>query len=641
MENFGFIRVAAAIPELKVADCSFNREKMERLIQKAIEQEVQIVCFPELSVTGYTCGDLFFQQLLLEQAESEIACLIETFANSNIIFIVGAPVSVNGKLFNSALVCQAGKILGIVPKTYLPNHNEFSEKRWFVSAKDCKETTIKYSGQEVPFGANILFGDTSAVFAVEICEDLWVTSPPSSEHAVNGAQIIFNLSANNELAGKNDYWKSLIQQQSARCIAGYVYASAGYGESTTDVVFTGNGFIYENGYLLSSSKRFTFEEQLIISEIDVDRLRSDRQKNALFVPETANSYRKVNVEFSPIIYQSTLTRVIIPKPFLLAETVYKGRCEEIFSIQIGGLAKRLLHTKVNTAVIGVSGGLDSTLALLVTVKTFDKLKMPRKNIIGITMPGFGTTGRTYNNALSLMQSLGITIREISIVVACKQHFEDIGHDISVHDATFENTQARERTQILMDIANQTNGLVVGTGNLSELALGWATYNGDHISMYGVNSGVPKTLVRHLVKWAAETQVDEQSAAILLDIIDTPVSPELLPADSNGDISQKTEDIVGPYELHDFFLYYAVRFGFSPRKILFLAQNAFKDSYTDEIILKWMEVFFRRFFSQQFKRSCMPDGPKIGSVNLSPRGNWKMPSDASSALWLKEIENINP
>ena len=621
MENFGFIRVAAAIPELKVADCAFNREKIECLIQKAIEREVQIVCFPELSISGYTCGDLLGQQLLLEQVEEEVMNLLQKFANSDIIFIVGVPVRVQEQIIDAAFVCQSGKIAGII------------------SQKECKNSNVEYAGQIIPFGTDLLFGNFLAAFAIEIGSNLWGAIPSSSYHALNGAYIVFNLAANGESAGKYDYLKSLIQQQSSRCMAGYVYASAGYGESTTDAVFAGNAFIYENGKLLSETQRFLFEEQLIINEIDIDRLKSERQNNSLFVSETTDYYRKIELQFLPIIYQSALTRIINPKPFLPEETAYNERCEEIFSIQIGGLAKRLLHTQVNTAVIGVSGGLDSTLALLVAVKTFDKLGFPRKNIIGITMPGFGTTGRTYNNALSLMQSLGITIKEISIVAACKQHFEDIGHDMSVHDAVYENAQARERTQILMDVANQINGLVVGTGDLSELALGWATYNGDHISMYGVNAGVPKTLIRHLVKWVAEMQVDEKSATIIRDIIDTPVSPELLPADNNGDISQKTEDIVGPYELHDFFLYYTVRFGFPPRKIFFLAQNAFKDLYDDEIILKWMEVFFRRFFSQQFKRSCMPDGPKVGSVNLSPRGDWKMPSDASSALWIKEIDGL--
>ena len=469
INNLGFIRIAVAIPQLKIADCSFNKEKIERLVQKAIEKEVQIICFPELSITGYTCGDLFNQRLLSEQAESGIACLLSALASCDITFIIGAPILVNEKLFNTALVCQSGKILGAVPKTHLPCYNEFYEKRWFSSAKDCSETIIKYAGQEIPFGTNILFGDSSTSFAIEICEDLWVPSPPSSKHAVNGAHIIFNLSASNELTGKNDYRKSLIQQQSARCMVTYAYASSGCGESTTDVVFAGNGYIYENGNLLSSSKRFTFEEQLIINEVDIEKLKSDRQRKTTFVAETVDNYRKIQIDFSPIIYQSMLTRAIEPKPFLPAETMCEDRCEEIFSIQMFGLAKRFMHTQLNTAIIGISGGLDSTLALLVTVKTFDKLSLPRKNIIGITMPGFGTTGRTYNNALSLMQSLGITCKEISIVAACKQHFEDIGHDMSIHDTTFENSQARERTQILMDIANQLNGLVVGTGDLSELA----------------------------------------------------------------------------------------------------------------------------------------------------------------------------
>ena len=639
MENFGFIRVAAAIPELKVADCTFNREKIGHLIKKASKQEVQIVCFPELSITGYTCADLFNQQLLLEQAESEVALLLKDFEEYNIIFIIGVPALVNGKLYNTALACQSGKILGIVPKTYIPNYAEFYEGRWFESAGNCTETSVEYAGQIIPFGTNLLFGNNSAAFAIEICEDLWVPSPPSSTYAVNGAHIIFNLSASNELIGKNDYLKSLIQQQSARCIAGYVYASAGYGESTTDIVFAGNGLIYENGAPLAQSKRFLLEEQLIINEIDIERLQSDRQKQTTFTQGTTNNSRKINIEI-PAIYQPTIIRAINSKPFLPTETKRNESCEEIFSIQVGGLAKRMVHTQSKTAVIGVSGGLDSTLALLVIVKTFDKLNIPRENIIGVTMPGFGTTGRTYNNALSLMQSLGITTKEISIVAACKQHFEDIGHDISVHDVTFENAQARERTQILMDIANQSNGMVIGTGDLSELALGWATYNGDQMSMYGVNAGIPKTLVRYLVQWVAENLVDEKSALILSDIIETPVSPELLPADEKGDIAQKTEDIVGPYELHDFFLYYTIRFGFTPRKIFFLAQNAFKDLYPDEIILKWMETFFRRFFSQQFKRSCLPEGPRMGPVSLSPRGGWQMPSDVTGALWIRALDAIS-
>ena len=642
MNNFGFIRVAAAIPELKVADCGFNTKKIEQLVKQASDREVQVICFPELCITGYTCADLFNQRLLLELAETEITHLLTSTSDRNIIYIIGAPLRINGKLFNTALICQSGKIIGIVPKTYLPNENEFYELRWFSSAKDCSESSIAYAGQkEIPLGTNLLFGNETATFGIEICEDLWAPIPPSSIHSVSGAHIIFNLSASNELIGKNNYLHSLIKQQSARCLSGYVYASSGFGESTTDIVFTGNGLIYENGVALSESKRFLPEEQLIINEIDIERLQSDRQKQTSFtsICKKGSEYRKLNIDFPPVIYQSSLTRSVNPLPFVPPKTDYQEHCKEIFSIQIAGLAGRLRHTRSKTAIIGISGGLDSTLALLVTAKTFDLLNISRKNIIGITMPGFGTTGRTYNNALSLMESLGITIREISIVDACIQHFKDIGHDINIHDITFENAQARERTQILMDVANQMSGLVIGTGDLSELALGWATYAGDHISMYNVNASIPKTLVKYLVQWVAETQTDEKTSHILTDIVNTPVSPELLPADENGNIAQKTEDVVGPYELHDFFLYHMIRFGFTPSKILFLAQKAFGNTYEDTIILKWMEIFFRRFFSQQFKRSCMPDGPKVGSVSLSPRGDWRMPSDASSALWMKEIEEL--
>jgi len=642
MRNFGFIRVAVAIPELKVADCDFNSQKIEQLVRKANEQEVQVVCFPELSVTGYTCADLFSQQLLLEQAECEVERLLESLAACASIYLIGAPMRVADKLYNTAIVCQSGKILGIVPKSYIPNYSAFYEKRWFEPAKNCSQTTVEYAGQQlIPFGTNLLFTDNLVVFAIEIGEDLRVVSPPSVQHTTNSAHIIFNLSADSELVGTNEYIRSLICRQSACCVAGYVYASSGYGESTTDTVFAGNGLIYENGILLSESKRFSLEEQLIINEIDIERLQSGRQKSTSYVsiqPENPD-YRKIILEYFPVNYNSIFNRIINPFPFIPSETINNERCEEIFAIQSLGLVKRLKHTQLQHAVIGVSGGLDSALALLVTAKSFDALRLPRKNIIGITMPGFGTTGRTYNNALALMQVLGITIREISIVKACKQHFEDIGHDESIHDITYENAQARERSQILMDIANQTDALVIGTGNLSELALGWTTYNGDHISMYAVNSGVPKTLVRHLVKWIAETQVKEEQAGVLMSILETPVSPELLPIDISGNNSQKTEDIIGPYELHDFFLYYTIRFGFSPRKIFFLAQNAFKNTYSKELIIKWMKVFFSRFFSQQFKRSCMPDGPKIGSVNLSPRSDWKMPSDASSALWMQEIETF--
>ncbi|MDR1119654.1 MAG: NAD(+) synthase [Dysgonamonadaceae bacterium] len=624
--HHGFVRVAAAIPEVKVADSAFNAQEIIKLIRDAAECQVQIVCFPELCITAYTCGDLFHQQFLQDEAENALQQILSETKTLPVIGIVGLPVRCGNQLFDVAAVFQSGKILGVVPKSFLPNYSEFYEKRWFAAAGDTTVDSISLCGQQALFGTKILFGNTGFLFAVEICEDLWATIPPSSQHALNGAHIIFNLSASNELIAKNDYRQALIAQQSARCFAGYVYASSGWGESTTDLVFSGNASIAENGVILSEGERFCFNEQLIVNEIDIERLVSDRQRKMHGKAES-NTYRTVTT-CSPEVDRFSLTRSIDPHPFIPKDKQYAERCEEIFSIQTGGLAKRLLHTKARALVVGISGGLDSTLALLVCVKTCDKLHLDRKQIIGVTMPGFGTTKRTYNNAVQLIQSLGVTLREIDIKPACEQHFKDIGHDASVHDVVYENTQARERTQLLMDIANQQQGLVIGTGDLSELALGWATYNGDHISMYGVNSSIPKTLVRHLVRWVAQTQVDKQSEEILLDIIRTPVSPELLPANEQGQIAQKTEDLVGPYELHDFFLYYMIRFGFRPEKIFFLAQHAFNGTYDEETIRKWMDVFYRRFFSQQFKRSCMPDGPKVGSINLSPRGDWRMPSDTS-------------
>ena len=552
------------------------------------------------------------------------------------------PVVVNSTVINAAVVIQKGKILGVVPKTYLPNYKEFYEQRWFTSALQVSENSVRLCGQIVPMGNNLLFETAETTFGIEICEDLWATVPPSSSLALQGAEIIFNLSADDEGIGKHNYLCSLISQQSARCISGYVFSSSGFGESTTDVVFAGNGLIYENGYLLARSERFCLEEQLIINEIDVECIRAERRVNTTFAANKANCPGKEAIRISTEFVNSkdlNLTRTFNPHPFVPQGSELNSRCEEIFSIQIAGLAQRLLHTGAKTAVIGISGGLDSTLALLVCVKTFDKLGLSRKDILGITMPGFGTTDRTYHNAIDLMNSLGVSIREISIREACIQHFKDIGHDLNIHDVTYENSQARERTQILMDIANQTWGMVIGTGDLSELALGWATYNGDHMSMYGVNAGIPKTLVKHLVQWVAENGMDETSKATLLDIVDTPISPELIPADENGEIKQKTEDLVGPYELHDFFLYYFLRFGFRPSKIYFLAQTAFSGVYDDETIKKWLQTFFRRFFNQQFKRSCLPDGPKVGSISISPRGDWRMPSDASSAAWLKEIAEL--
>lgn len=640
--NYGFVKVAAAVPRVKVADCKFNSERLEGLITIAEGKGVQILTFPEMCITGYTCGDLFAQQLLLEQAEMALIQILNSTRQLDIISILGMPVVVNSTVINAAVVIQKGKILGVVPKTYLPNYKEFYEQRWFTSALQVSENSVRLCGQIVPMGNNLLFETAETTFGIEICEDLWATVPPSSSLALQGAEIIFNLSADDEGIGKHNYLCSLISQQSARCISGYVFSSSGFGESTTDVVFAGNGLIYENGYLLARSERFCMEEQLIINEIDVECIRAERRVNTTFAANKANCPGKEAVRISTEFVNSkdlNLTRTFNPHPFVPQGSELNSRCEEIFSIQIAGLAQRLLHTGAKTAVIGISGGLDSTLALLVCVKTFDKLGLSRKDILGITMPGFGTTDRTYHNAIDLMNSLGVSIREISIREACIQRFKDIGHDLNIHDVTYENSQARERTQILMDIANQTWGMVIGTGDLSELALGWATYNGDHMSMYGVNAGIPKTLVKHLVQWVAENGMDEASKATLLDIVDTPISPELIPADENGEIKQKTEDLVGPYELHDFFLYYFLRFGFRPSKIYFLAQTAFSGVYDDETIKKWLQTFFRRFFNQQFKRSCLPDGPKVGSISISPRGDWRMPSDASSAAWLKEIAEL--
>ena len=640
--NYGFVKVAAAVPPAKVADCKFNSERLEGLITIAEGKGVQILTFPEMCITGYTCGDLFAQQLLLEQAEMALIQILNSTRQLDIISILGMPVVVNSTVINAAVVIQKGKILGVVPKTYLPNYKEFYEQRWFTSARQVSENSVRLCGQIVPMGNNLLFETAETTFGIEICEDLWATVPPSSSLALQGAEIIFNLSADDEGIGKHNYLCSLISQQSARCISGYVFSSSGFGESTTDVVFAGNGLIYENGYLLARSERFCLEEQLIINEIDMECIRAERRVNTTFAANKANCPGKEAIRISTEFVNSkdlNLTRTFNPHPFVPQGSELNSRCEEIFSIQIAGLAQRLLHTGAKTAVIGISGGLDSTLALLVCVKTFDKLGLSRKDILGITMPGFGTTDRTYHNAIDLMNSLGVSIREISIREACIQHFKDIGHDLNIHDVTYENSQARERTQILMDIANQTWGMVIGTGDLSELALGWATYNGDHMSMYGVNAGIPKTLVKHLVQWVAENGMDEASKATLLDIVDTPISPELIPADENGEIKQKTEDLVGPYELHDFFLYYFLRFGFRPSKIYFLAQTAFSGVYDDETIKKWLQTFFRRFFNQQFKRSCLPDGPKVGSISISPRGDWRMPSDASSAAWLKEIAEL--
>lgn len=642
--KFGFVKVAAAIPAVKVADCKFNAQQTETQIMVADGKGVQIVIFPELNLTGYSCGDLFSHRILIEQAEMALMQVVNNTRQLDIVSIVGMPVVVNSTLANCAVVFQRGKILGVVPKTYLPNYKEFYEQRWFSSSLTYDGISeVRLCGQIVPFGKDLLFETSDTCFGIEICEDVWAPVPPSSELVLKGAEIIFNMSADTENISKHQYLRSLLAQQSARCLAGYVFSSCGFGESTTDVVFAGNALIYENGSLLAESERFSFSEQLVISEIDVERLRSERLVNTTFAASVraygAGNVRRIQAELVNS-RDLSLTRYIDPHPFVPAGgKLLDERCEEIFSIQVAGLAKRLVHTNCKTVVVGISGGLDSTLALLVCVKTFDKLGLPRKGIVGITMPGFGTTDRTYNNALTLMSSLQVTTKEISIKDACIQHFKDIEHDMSVHDVTYENGQARERTQILMDYANKIGGLVIGTGDLSELALGWATYNGDHMSMYGVNASIPKTLVRYLVNWVAQTGVDVLSRNTLLDIIDTPISPELIPADENGNIKQKTEDLVGPYELHDFFLYYFLRFGMRPAKIFYLAEIAFRGVYDSTTIKKWLTNFCRRFFNQQFKRSCLPDGSKVGSVSLSPRGDWRMPSDASSAMWLKECEEL--
>ena len=640
--NHGFVKVASAIPSVKVADCQYNVEQIESLIVQAEGHGVEIICLPELSLTAYTCQDLFQQQLLLEEAEMALIHLMNFTRSLDIISIVGLPVPYKGSLLNCAAVIQKGKILGMIPKTYLPNYKEFYEKRWFTSGIDIAAGSLLVCGQQVPLNQFILFRTPSCTFGVEICEDMWAPIPPSSYLAMQGAEIIFNLSADNDLVGKYDYLKSLLAQQSARTISGYVFSSCGYGESTQDVVFSAKGLVYENGVLLAETPRHQLETQLLETEIDVERIRTERRINTTFAACASQSRREL-----PTIIETertetrefALTRKVDPQPFVPSGKDLDERCREIFSIQTEGLAKRISHTGAQTVVVGISGGLDSTLALLVCVKAFDRLGISRRGIVGITMPGFGTSDRTYTNAVNLMKLLGITIREISIKEACIQHFKDLGHDMENHDVTYENSQARERTQILMDAANQMNGLVIGTGDLSELALGWATYNGDHMSMYGVNTSVPKTLVRHLVKWVAQDIQDESTRTILMDIVDTPISPELIPADEEGNITQKTEDLVGPYELHDFFLYYTLRWGFRPQKIFFLTKEAFGTEYTDEVIKHWLKTFYRRFFAQQFKRSCLPDGPKVGSCSLSPRGDWRMPSDASSAMWLKECENL--
>ncbi|MDR0835873.1 MAG: NAD(+) synthase [Tannerella sp.] len=635
----GFVKVAAASPILEVANCTFNIVQIKKLIQKAVKQDVQIITFPELCITGYTCQDLFEQETLLQNAEKALLQLLKNTSTFEIVGLVGLPLANGSKLFNCAVVFQKGQILGVVPKTYLPNYKEFQEMRWFSSGLLSNTDTIKIGERTVPFGTDLLFKDLNnkdLIIGVEICEDLWTPIPPSSLQALKGANIILNPSASNEITGKNQYLKSLIAQQSARCISGYVYACSGFGESTTDLLFSGKGFIAENGSIISESERFTLDNKMVINDIDISYLQHDRYMNKSFAQSNVNK----NVRYIPFTLSShkgKFERYVNAHPFVPKEDVLlKERCEEILHIQTNSLAKRLKHVQCQTAMIGVSGGLDSTLALMVTVRAFDKLNIPRENIFGVTMPGFGTTDRTYRNALKLMESLKVTSKEISIKDACSQHFKDISHDGVTPDVTYENTQARERTQILMDLANMHNGIVIGTGDLSELALGWATYNGDHISMYAVNVSIPKTLVKYLVEWTASNEQDKVTRKTLLDIASTPISPELTPADERGNIKQKTEDIIGPYELHDFFIYHFIRFGANPQKILFLAKQAFGSKYEEETIKKWLRIFLKRFFTQQFKRSCLPDGPKVGSISLSPRCDWRMPSDAVVTEWLEEL-----
>ena len=696
--DFGFVRVAAVVPRVKVADVDANIAEICRLAEDAERQEVSIAVFPELSVTGYTCADLFGQQLLIGKAEEGIKQLKSFSRGKKLTMVVGVPVRVAGNLYNCAAVIHNGKLSGLVPKIHLPGYNEFYESRWFSSgadflydteratapvyddAKNCSSPAagaeIVYAGAKVNVFPNLLFNVGRSTFAIEICEDLWTPVPPSSHHALAGADIILNLSASNEVLMKHKYRHELISQQSARTVSAYVYSSCGYGESTQDLVFSGSSMIYENGSLLAESERFMMKGNLIAADIDIEKLAILRQKQNTFhtvspdgTRDGQDARRYVNIHVCDgcqTDFEKCLKRHVEPHPFvpgfnlsidrdsseeeLLNKTAAiserNARCREITDIQVMGLATRLAHINCKTAVIGISGGLDSTLALLVAVLAFDKLGWDRKRIIGITMPGLGTTVRTKSNAQDLMGTLGVTVREIPIGKAVAQHFADIGQDPNVTDVTYENSQARERTQILMDVANKEGGIVIGTGDLSELALGWATYNGDHISMYGVNASIPKTLVKYLVGWAADYHFNENCSnaqrsvrEILLDIIDTPISPELKPADNNGEIAQKTEDLVGPYELHDFFLYNMFRFGYAPSKIYFLARKAFVGVYDDAVILKWLKTFISRFFGQQFKRSCLPDGPKVGSVSLSPRGDWRMPSDAWKTMFLKDLENI--
>jgi len=642
--NHGFVRVGAAAHELRVADCIFNAEKIIEIIKDAEKKSVEFLVFPELCITGYTCGDLFLKDTLLKGAKEALFKITEATGGSSMVSIVGLPMAINGRIYNCAAVLQNGRILGFVPKTNLPNYNEFYEKRWFNGADQLDVEEIYFNGQLVPVGADLVFtarNHEELAFGVEICEDLWSILPPSSFLTQGGANLIFNLSAGNELVSKSEFRRNLVKSQSSRCVAGYVYASANSCESTTDAVFSGHLMIAENGNMLKESERFFFDSKLEIADIDLDRLLYNRR---ILQPSrrssVGRSYRIITFDYVSLPLDDEIQRKIEKHPFVPENTGERDeRCEDILSIQTLGLMKRMKHTNTEKLVIGISGGLDSTLALIVSVRAMTRLGLPLSNIIAITMPGFGTTDRTFDNSVNLIKSYNADLRIVDIKDACLQHFKDIGHDKDVHDTTYENVQARERTQILMDVANKEGALVVGTGDLSEIALGWSTYNGDHMSMYAVNAGVPKTLVRHIISWYAKTEAFEPIKSILLDIIDTPISPELLPPTDSGEIVQKTEDILGPYEVHDFFLYYMQSYGAGPAKLLFMAKRAFEGQYSPSQLKKWLTVFCKRFFSQQFKRSCMPDGPKVGTVSLSPRADWRMPSDASVQLWLSELENL--
>lgn len=639
-----FIKVCTITPKLSVGDCNYNLKQIYNCIKESETAGASIAVFPELCLTGYTCGDLFYQSNLLAETEKNIKQLLDATATSEQLILVGAPIAHEGHLFNTACVLFKGKLLGIVPKSFLPNYNEFNEKRWFSAAHEILHSEMVYAGQTVTISSHLLFKAKRIPYfclGIDICEDLWSPLSPSTCHTIYGATIIANLSASNETVGKMNQRKALVAQHSSKTMCGYLYTSSGIYESTSDLVFSGHQLIYEGGSLLAESELFSRENLITYATLDLEHLYNQRLRfNYATSPLPFKEINYQMIEFDLALKVKEPDKNINPHPFIPKEEKTRTqRCKSIFAIQAHGLARRMEHTHAEHLVIGVSGGLDSTLALLVCVRAIKLLNMPSYSIIGVTMPGFGTSDRTYHNAISLMKLLGITQKEISIVPSTLQHLKDIEHDASIHDTTYENAQARERTQILMDLSNQYNGLVVGTGDLSELALGWATYNGDHMSMYGVNASVPKTLMRYLIEYVAYYESEPLVQEILFDVLATPVSPELLPTSDRGDITQKTEDLVGPYELHDFFIYYMLRFGYAPSKIYHLAQMAFNNQYSNETLLKWLKVFYKRFFAQQFKRSCLPDGPKVGSIGLSPRGDWRMPSDASSALWLAEIESL--